>query len=187
MQSDEINMVISATTHSELSEKWAESIHTLSDQYPWCAFLQFIYTRHLKTIKSKDYKEQLQTTALLAPDRQALALFLHPELQMAKKANLFAQQEPTKQKKHSKKQDEIIESFIKTEPRIVPREADYSQAEVLARKSIEDTGEFVSETLAVIYLKQGNKEKAKKIYEKLCLKFPEKSSYFAAQIEKISD
>lgn len=45
--------------------------------------------------------------------------------------------------------------------------------------------DFCTETLAQIYADQGYPDQAKQIYSRLSLRFPEKSAYFAAQIEKI--
>ena len=49
----------------------------------------------------------------------------------------------------------------------------------------EDFTDFCTETLAQIYADQGYPEQARQIYSRLSLRFPEKSAYFAAQIEKI--
>ncbi|MCF8296522.1 MAG: hypothetical protein K9J13_03170 [Saprospiraceae bacterium] len=86
-----------------------------------------------------------------------------------------------------KSKEKIIDDFIKEEPRIKPRDDDFSEIEKIANQSNLDKGDFISETLAEIYVKQGNKDKGIEIYKKLCLKFPEKSSYFAAQIKKVEN
>ena len=46
--------------------------------------------------------------------------------------------------------------------------------------------DFCTETLAQVYLEQGYLSEAKSIYSKLILRYPEKSAYFAALIEKIN-
>ena len=82
----------------------------------------------------------------------------------------------------------IIESFIKNNPGInKPEDKDYKEEISLASKSLKETYDLVSETMAELFLAQGHPKKAIKIYEKLILIYPEKSTYFAARISKLKD
>lgn len=91
----------------------------------------------------------------------------------------------TPKKKMSRK--ELIDKFIAENPSISRPKAEFYNPISVAQNSIIDKGDIVSETLAKIYLKQGYFEKAISIYEKLSLNNPEKSVYFAAQIEQIKE
>jgi hypothetical protein len=79
----------------------------------------------------------------------------------------------------------IIDKFIAEEPRISTARPGFYNPANAARESVEDHEDLASPTLAQIYLMQGNKEKAMEIYRRLMLLYPEKSHFFAAQIEKI--
>ena len=52
--------------------------------------------------------------------------------------------------------------------------------------SVYENEEIVSETLAAILAKQGQKDKAIKMYESLSLTFPKKSRLFAQKIAELS-
>ncbi|MEE4256621.1 MAG: hypothetical protein V2I47_06270 [Bacteroidales bacterium] len=82
--------------------------------------------------------------------------------------------------------EELIDKFIKEEPSISRPKPEFFNPVKGAKSSQEDKAGLVSETLARIHIQQGNIDKAIEIYRKLSLNFPEKSSYFAAQIEKLS-
>jgi len=81
--------------------------------------------------------------------------------------------------------DELIDRFIREEPRISSPRAALLKPLVDATEKQHEDEEIVSETLAILYRKQGNQAKSIRVYQKLCLLFPEKSSYFAARIEEL--
>ena len=82
-----------------------------------------------------------------------------------------------------KSKKEIIDNYIQNNPSITPNKLEFYNPLDEAKISIVDEINIVSETLAKIYTDQKLFSKATKIYEKLILKFPEKSSYFANQIK----
>jgi hypothetical protein len=85
-------------------------------------------------------------------------------------------------------QSELIDQFIIANPRIEPqKDKIFVQNDENLNPVVEATTGLVTETLAKIYISQEYYSKAIDIYEKLCLKFPEKSSYFAVQIEKVKE
>jgi hypothetical protein len=55
---------------------------------------------------------------------------------------------------------------------------------IIAEKANKAT-DVITEAMAEIWLKQGNKQKAIDVYSKLSFIFPEKSVYFASQIEQL--
>ncbi|HEX2395835.1 MAG TPA: tetratricopeptide repeat protein [Bacteroidales bacterium] len=79
---------------------------------------------------------------------------------------------------------ELIDKFIESSPRLIPRTEDKPQVDI-SEDSVKEHDGIFTDTLAKIYVKQGYYSKAIFAYEKLILKYPEKSDYFAVQIEEI--
>lgn len=89
-------------------------------------------------------------------------------------------------------QQKIINSFLDKLPQLKRKHAKKasgekeSEQEDLAKDSTTFTDELISENLAIIYIRQGKKDKAVDIYRKLIWKFPQKKAYFASRIEELT-
>ena len=81
--------------------------------------------------------------------------------------------------------DNILDKFMRENPSISRPKTEFFNPASVAKTSVEEKDEIVSETLASIYLKQGLIKKSILTYEKLCLIYPHKNTYFAALINKI--
>lgn len=85
----------------------------------------------------------------------------------------------------SEDEERLIDRFILNEPKIERRQSDFFSPVNMGKMSLIDSDELVTETLAEIYAKQGDTAKAKRAYQQLTLKYPEKSIYFASLIKKL--
>ena len=86
------------------------------------------------------------------------------------------------------RQLQIIENFIRTQPRIPTMRADENTLpdRDLAEKSASLNSKVISESLAKIMVKQGKIEKAIEIYQELINKHPDKKTYFAEKIDALN-
>lgn len=107
------------------------------------------------------------------------------EMSFSQWINLVNKTVPSELPKTPLTGDTLIEQFIKDEPRIKVKKSGFFNPVNMAKKSVQESDEFITETLARIYAKQGNYHKAIRAYQKLSLKFPEKTPYFAALIEEL--
>jgi len=97
-------------------------------------------------------------------------------------------EEPTKESEETGKQlsaFELIDKFIRDEPKLTRQKTEFFSPVNMAKQSVAEDITFVSETLAKIYVLQGNYTKAIQAYENLRLKYPEKRLYFASQIKNL--
>ena len=97
---------------------------------------------------------------------------------------LEQEKEESKKEDKSLSKNEIIDKFIAENPQISRPKQEFYDPFVVAQASVVDKENIISETLATVYLNQGYVEKAISIYQKLSLKNPKKSVYFAELIEK---
>lgn len=95
-------------------------------------------------------------------------------------------EETSRQEKKLTK-EELIQRFVQLEPKITPKKVAMYNPVNVAKQSTVENYDLVTETLAKIYLAQAQYDRARKAYESLSLRIPEKKSYFADQLKKIEE
>jgi hypothetical protein len=134
------------------------------------------FTSWLKTLKSDEPIEEEEIPAL-----EPVAL--KEEISFTLETDVVPQEskkiDPVKEKKI-----ELIDKFLEVRPKITPRKEDFSLLNI-ADNPESDDNQFVTETLAKVYLAQGHLNKAIEAYEILGLKYPEKNTFFADRIRDI--
>ncbi len=88
------------------------------------------------------------------------------------------------------KGNDLIENFLNNagnQKRIVPTSEHEESKKDFSAKSVEENDDLMTETLANIHIKQERYQKAIDIFERLRLKYPEKSVYFARRIKEMEE
>jgi len=182
-------------------------ISNILEEFPYFQTAHILYSKALQNTKSIRFKSQLKKAAIYSGDRNLLFDIIsqqedsniskNTDIQKLKKEDKKAEFHSfldwisivqTKKIVRSKKQnpDEIINIFLEKKPKIKNNtKQKFFNASENARKSIKENNDIFTETLAKVYAKQEHFEKAILAYQKLSLKYPQKSSYFADQIKVI--
>ena len=98
--------------------------------------------------------------------------------------------QPTPADLERQRQIDLIDSFIKKEPRIPPVRPKLGEPldqEDLTKRNKVIGGGLVTESFAKILEKQGKLDKARDVYKNLMVKNPEKKAYFAAKITELEN
>ncbi|MDC6384984.1 hypothetical protein D2V93_14620 [Flagellimonas taeanensis] len=85
-----------------------------------------------------------------------------------------------------KKKFELLDRFIQKNPKIVPQENIKPKVNIKESTKF-DKNELMTETLAKVYLEQKKYKKAIQAFKILSLKYPEKSGFFADQIQAVKN
>jgi tetratricopeptide (TPR) repeat protein len=169
-----------------LDEPTTEELSAFCERYPYCQPSQILLARNLLLLNKDPNGKQMNRALAYSTDRKKFQAFIADEPgEPAGDGDADGPSGlPADQLPHLKKQQQIIDRFLSASPRIEPGKGD-TDGEVLGEEALEEPEDLVSETLAEILARQGQTEKAIRVYEKLSLNFPEKSSYFAKKIEEL--
>ncbi len=179
-------------TLAELEQKLA--------QFPYCSALRVLYLKNLHLLSSEKFSEELKVSAVLIPDRKKLFESVHEtatnsaEIQVA--TSTYTVESAFEKEEYSEYADsrffstlnkkEISHEHSGNSLGLPAVEDEENELELEEKIDLSADDDFITESLALVFEKKGKIKEAIKTYEKLCLKYPEKSTYFATQIQNLS-
>ena len=194
-----------------LNVQETEEMEKLKKLYPYFQTAHILYAKGLLDSNSILYNRELKKAALYSFDRRKLFKVIVKTIEeknllknkLEKNNNLkigapiiFQDEEMhsfsewlsiSKVKKIDRSEgDLLLDTFIKNENnRKISKSNSFFKPLEVAKKSLIENEDLVTPTLAKVYLEQKHYEKAIAAYKKLILKYPEKNTFFANQIQLI--
>ncbi len=170
---------------SEIVKKM-EDLHY---RFPASSVVNLFYLRILQDYKLKDFEKKKSKLLLTLPHRATLLRmqvelpkFQDEILQNVQKIKPTPPIQQTRSEEHQEI-DSLITQFTQNPPKMIFLPERHDASINFETNPNDERFEPISETLAIFYLNQGYPGKALKIYKKLCLQFPEKSCYFAHNVQ----
>ena len=192
-----------------IKDKEIAKLEEINFKYPFFQTSQILLSKGLLNIKSIRYDEQIKKAAAYSRNRKKLfLLIMSKEKNNNVKNNDVASNETplkfeendthsfsqwlslskVKKIRNNSSEDKIINNFIEHEHEIkIKKNEEFFKPSKAAKKSLQHNNNLITPTLAEVYLKQGHFDKAISAYEKLILKYPQKSTFFAEKIKLIKN
>ena len=177
----------------KLDEHSLPMLKKLVEQYPAFQVAWVLLLKNLHKLGDPDFDFYLQRGAIRVSDRKKLYYFLMgPDVDVENQQVSNDMNELSRdyapgvyRLSGNKGNDESFANLVRSirEKQSVEKENEHQTESGSGDNSVDR--EFVTETLAKIYEKQGLYKESIMAYEKLSLKYPEKNVYFASRIEEI--
>lgn len=200
------------TEESEVNLMNLINVERLIEKYSYSSVLYAYAAKFSMILNNQNKDKYLLSAAAYVAERSALKNFIEQPLKVKKTNKEVEKQVEESIKQSSVKQieesniieeinsyrepdlsdnptrEEVRKRFLKIEPPETPNsdaDAEGDTIETVIKRSATSDFKIVTETMAQIYLKQGNKDKALQIYHQLLADNPKKSVYFADRIREL--
>ncbi|MDR0790495.1 MAG: hypothetical protein LBO06_06840 [Bacteroidales bacterium] len=173
------------------------TIGRMSEKFPYSSLLHLYKAKISEKINHLTREDALRDAAVNCPDRCLLKTNIEKiqEMALISKTRQDVEESDacfeTSNQHGNRTKEELVDNFLQadtaTKLKAKNEQNEEFSIEKNVKNSVSEDFKIVTETMAKVYLKQGNKDKAIKIYKQLIADNPEKSIYFANQIKKIED
>lgn len=179
LDSTEIDLTLTEDTAEEEVEEEVTSTASISEDRMETKVA--ISTREMSFIEWLKFKQSGDHST----DELKAESTISEEKELIEEESDTTESQPIKKGMSKNEIDALLDKFISEEPKISKPKKEFFNPTTSAKKSLEDSSELVSETLAQIHFLQKNYDKAIKTYKQLILIYPEKKAFFADQIKII--